>query len=432
MNKFRDIYKQKLTTPEEAVKLVQDGWRVTWPIAVGQPPVLINALVKRKDEFTHLEVLTVVDVYPTELLNLTKEDPIKPDFCYCIIARRGVQEGRFTYTPARLSQIPRYIDMGRPYQCVMMQVSPMDEYGYFSMGLSCDYALPVAKKAEKIIVQVNENMPRTFGRNFLHVSEVHAIVEANHPLTALPVLPPNDNEKLIGNYISELVEDGSTIQLGIGSIPSAVALALENKKDLGVHTEMLPDAVKILWEKGVITNRKKTYHPDISIASFALGSEELYKWLDNNPSVHFYTVDQVLDPYILARNDKLVCINSGLEVDLTGQVNSESIGHKQFSHTGGQQDLIMGAFMSKGGKGIIALESTVETKQGRKSKIVPHLTAGSFVSTGRNDVHYVVTEYGIADLKIWSVRERAKRLINIAHPDFRDELKFEAEKAGFI
>ncbi len=429
---YKDIYQQKLTTPEEAVKLVEEGWRVTWPVAVGQPAILIDALVRRKDEFTYLEILTVVDAYPTELLNLTKDDPIKPDYSYCIIGRRGVQEGRFTYTPARLSQIPMYIDRGRPYQCVMMQVSPMDEFGYFSMGLSCDYAFPVAKKAEKIIVQVNENMPRTFGRNFWHVTEVDAIVEANTPLTALPVIPPNENETRIGNYIAELVEDGSCLQLGIGSIPSAVALALENKKDLGVHTEMFPDAIKILWEKGVITNRKKNYNPDVSIASFALGSEDLYKWLNNNPSVLFYSVDQVLNPANLAQNDKMVCINSGLEVDLTGQVNSESIGHKQYTHTGGQQDLIMGAFMSKGGKGIIALESTVETKKGRLSKIVPHLSYGAFVSTGRNDVQYIVTEYGIADLKIWSVRERAKRLIAIAHPDFRDELKFEAEKAGFI
>ena len=429
---YKDIYQQKLTTPEEAVKLVEDGWRVTWPVAVGQPAILIDALVRRKDEFTYLEILTVVDAYPTELLNLTKDDPIKPDYSYCIIGRRGVQEGRFTYTPARLSQIPMYIDRGRPYQCVMMQVSPMDEFGYFSMGLSCDYAFPVAKKAEKIIVQVNENMPRTFGRNFWHVTEVDAIVEANTPLTALPVIPPNENETRLGNYIAELVEDGSCLQLGIGSIPSAVALALENKKDLGVHTEMFPDAIKILWEKGVITNSKKNYNPDVSIASFALGSEDLYKWLNNNPSVLFYSVDQVLNPANLAQNDKMVCINSGLEVDLTGQVNSESIGHKQYTHTGGQQDLIMGAFMSKGGKGIIALESTVETKKGRLSKIVPHLSYGAFVSTGRNDVQYIVTEYGIADLKIWSVRERAKRLIAIAHPDFRDELKFEAEKAGFI
>lgn len=429
---YKDIYQQKLTTPEEAVKLVEDGWRVTWPVAVGQPAILIDALVRRKDEFTYLEILTVVDAYPTELLNLTKDDPIKPDYSYCIIGRRGVQEGRFTYTPARLSQIPMYIDRGRPYQCVMMQVSPMDEFGYFSMGLSCDYAFPVAKKAEKIIVQVNENMPRTFGRNFWHVTEVDAIVEANTPLTALPVIPPNENETRIGNYIAELVEDGSCLQLGIGSIPSAVALALENKKDLGIHTEMFPDALKILWEKGAITNRKKTYNPDIAVASFALGSEDLYKWLNNNPMVHFYSVDQVLDPYTLAKNDKMICINSALEIDLTGQVNSESIGHRQYTHTGGQQDLIMGAFMSKGGKGIIALESTVETKKGRLSKIVPHLSYGAFVSTGRNDVQYIVTEYGIADLKIWSVRERAKRLIAIAHPDFRDELKFEAEKAGFI
>jgi acyl-CoA hydrolase len=322
--------------------------------------------------------------------------------------------------------------MGRAQQVVMLQVAPMDEFGYFSMGTNCDFALPLGKRAEKLIVQVNENMPRTFGRNFFHISEIDAIIEDNVPLPNIPVLPPNDNERMIGNYVAELVEDGSCIQLGIGSLPNAVAYSLENKKDLGVHTESMPDAIRILWEKGVINNSRKTFHPDISMTSFAVGSNELYKWLNNNPSIHFYPTNYILDPHLVGKNDNMVCINSALQVDLTGQVNAESMGFRQFSHGGGQQDLMMGSFNSKGGKGIIAMESTVETKKGRISKIVPHLDYGAFVTTGRSDVHYVVTEYGIADIKVWSVRERVKRLIAVAHPDFRDELKFEAEKAFFI
>ncbi len=268
--------------------------------------------------------------------------------------------------------------------------------------------------------------------NFLHISEIDAIIEDNVQLAALPLLPPNENEETIGKYIGEMVEDGSCIQLGIGSLPGAVALALEDKKDLGVHTEMLSDAIRILWEKGAVTNRCKNINPDISITTFALGSQELYKWLHDNPSVHFFSTDYVCSPYIVGQHDKMISINSALQVDLSGQINAESIGPKQYTHTGGQQDFIMGTYISKGGKGIIALESTAETKQGRVSKIVPHLDYGSFVTTGRNDVDYVVTEYGVADLKNWSMRERAKKLIAIAHPDYRDELTFAAKKAHFI
>lgn len=428
---IKEMYKQKLTTAEEAVKLVQDNWRVTFPIAVGQPPALMTALARRKNEFTHLDVLVVIESYANELMMITREDPIDIDYIIPV-NKKVIQNGTHTYTPARLSQMTKFLDMGRPQEAVMMQVAPMDEFGYFSMGTNCCFALPLGKRAEKLIVQVNENMPRTFGRNFFHVSEIDAIVEENVPLLNIPVLEPNDNERLIGQYVAELVDDGSCIQLGIGSLPNAVAFSLENKKDLGVHTEALPDAIRILWEKGVITNRKKNFHPDITITSFAVGSTDLYKWLNNNPSIHFYPIDYTLDPHMVGLNDNMVCINSALQVDLTGQVNAESIGYKQFSHGGGQQDLMMGSFNSKGGKGIIAIESTTETKNGRVSKIVPHLDFGAFVTTGRGDVHYVVTEFGIADLKVWSVRERVKRLIKIAHPDFRDELKFEAEKAYFI
>lgn len=428
----REIYKSKLMTAEEAVKLIQDGWRVAVPVAVGQPPTLINALARRKDEFTDLEVFTVVDVYPTELAKIDRGDGIRCDYSYCMIQRKGVQEGKYCYTPGRLSEVPYFTDKGRYMDVAMMQVAPMDDKGYFSLGLSCDYILSFAKKAKKVIVQVNENMPRTFGRNFLHVTEVDAIVEQTVPLAALPNIPPNEKEETIGQYIAELVEDGSCIQLGIGGIPNAAAHALESKKDLGVHTEMMGDTIMTLWEKGVVTNRKKNFMPDIMVATFALGSQELYKWLDNNPAVHFYPTDFVNDPAVIGRNDKVVSINSALQIDLMGQVNAESIGPMQYTHVGGQHDFVLGATRSRGGKSFIAMESTAMTKDGRISRIVPHLTYGSFVSTSRHDVMYVVTEYGVAYLKYQSSWERAKRLISIAHPDYRDWLTFEAKRLGWL
>ncbi len=427
-----DQYKSKLMSADQAVQLIQDGWAVAVPVGVGQPPVLINALARRKEEFTNLELFTVVDIYPTEMMGMGREDPFNLDYSYCIVQRPGVQDGRFVYTPGRLSEVPRFPDFNRHFHAAMLQVAPMDKNGYFSLGLSCDYILSFARKAEKVILQVNDKMPRTFGCNALHISEIDAVVELNHPLAALPNIAPNDNEKLIGQYIAELVEDGSCLQLGIGGIPNAAALALENKKDLGIHSEMLADSMRILWEKGVITNRLKTFMPHISVATFALGTQELYDWLDDNPSVHFYPCDFVNDPAVIARNDKVISINSAIEVDLSGQVCAESIGPVQYTHTGGQADFVLGAVRSRGGKAIIALESMAQTKQGPVSKIAAHLKFGSFVTTARYDTQYVVTEYGVAIIKYQTIRERTKRLIKIAHPDFRDQLTFEAKKANFL
>lgn len=429
---LRDLYQSKLMSADEAVKLIQDGWSVAVPVAVGQPPVLINALARRKNEFTRVELFTVVDVYPTEMMKMGREDPFLLDYSYCLVQRAGVQEGRYVYTPGRLGEVPRFPEYDRHYQAVMLQVAPMDKNGHFSMGLSCDYIKPFSKLAEKVIVQVNEKMPRTFGQNFLHISEIDAIVEATHPLPALPDAPPNANQNLIGQYISELVDDGSCIQLGIGGIPNAAALALGEKKELGVHTEMFGDSMMWLYEKGVITNRRKSFHADLSITTFALGSQALYDWLDNNVSVHFYPCDHVNDPDIIARNDKLVSINSAIETDLTGQVCAESIGPVQYTHTGGQADFVLGAGRSRGGKTIIAFESVSDTSQGPVSKIVTHLKHGSFVSAGRFDTNYIVTEYGVVSLKGKNIRDRVKGLIAIAHPDFRDQLTFDAKKANFI
>lgn len=427
-----DQYKGKLMSAEDAVKMIQDGWRVAVPVAVGQPPVLINALARRKDEFTQVELFTVVDVYPTEMMKMGRDDPFKLDYSYCMVQRSGVQDGRYVYTPGRLSEVSRFPEVGRHYHVIMLQVAPMDKNGYFSMGLSCDYIMSFAAEAETIIVQVNEKMPRTFGRNLLHVSEVDAIVEATHPLAALPEVPATENQKLIGQIIADLVEDGSCIQLGIGGIPSAAALALENKKDLGIHTEMFGDSMRWLHEQGIVTNRKKNFMPGMSIATFALGSQQLYDWLDNNAAVHFYPCDFVNDPAIVGRNDKMVSINSAIEVDLTGQVCAESIGPVQYTHVGGQADFVLGAVRSRGGKSIIAFESVSQTKNGPVSKIVTHLKHGSFVSAGRFDTQYVVTEYGVAMIKYQDIKERVKRLISIAHPDYRDQLTFEAKKANFL
>jgi acyl-CoA hydrolase len=245
-------------------------------------------------------------------------------------------------------------------------------------------------------------------------------------------VPPNDNEAIIGQYIADIVEDGSCLQLGIGGIPNAAALALENKKDLGVHTEMVADSMRVLWEKGVITNRAKNFMPDIMVTTFALGTQELYDWLDNNSMVHFYPTDFVNSPQIIARNDKMISINSILEIDLTGQACSESLGPVIYTHTGGQADFVLGASHSRGGKSILAFESTYMSKEGLKSRIVPHLQYGSFITTTRYDIQYCVTEYGVVNLKAQTVRERVKRLISIAHPDFRDQLMFAGRKANFI
>lgn len=428
---IREDYKRKLMTAAEAVKMVEDGWRVGTPVAAGQPPSLVNALARRKDEFTHLEFSAVVDAYPNEMLLLGRE-PIMQDYSYCVVARPKIQDGTFTYTPTRLGEIPRFPEVGRHFHVAMLMVSPMDKHGYFSMGLSCDYAMPLSKIANKIFIQVNENMPRTFGRNFLHVSEVDAILEETVPLPALPQIPPTDTEKIIGEYIAELVDDGSCIQLGIGGIPNAVAPALINKKDLGIHSEMIADNMKYLWEKGVITNRRKNFMPDISVATFALGSQELYDWLDNNLAVHFYPTDFVNDPVVISKIDNMISINSALEVDVSGQVNAESIGPVQYTHVGGQADFVLGSVRSRGGKSIIAFESTYNTKQGLKSKLVTHLKPGSFITVPRYETQYVVTEYGVANIKYKTMRERVKLLINIAHPDFRDQLTFEAKQANFI
>lgn len=429
---FKEEYKKKLMTADEAVKLIPDNSMVLCNVAVGHPTALVNALCRRRHEISNVEFFYVVDLYDSEIKNVEPDSGLKIDLGYPILHRKDVQEGRFTFSPIRFWEAAKVFAEYRKPTVTMHLVTPMDKHGYFCLGLGADYGLPASRVAEKILVQVSNTVPRSHGENYLHISQIDAIVEEDQVLFTLPEVPSNPRELLIGQYCAELIPDGATIQLGIGGIPNAAAIALESKKDLGVHSEMACDTMRGLWEKGVITNRKKTFLPGRCVFTFAMGSQKLYDWIDENPGIEFRCVEFVNDPYVIGQHDNLISINAALEVDLTGQACSESIGPKQYTHPGGQLDFVNGAFRSRGGKSILAFESLANTPEGPVSRITAQLKPGAIVTTPRHDIDYVITEYGIAHLKGQSVRERAKRLIAIAHPDFRDQLKFEAKRLNLL
>jgi acetyl-CoA hydrolase len=343
-----------------------------------------------------------------------------------------VNEGRADSVPAHLSEIPRLMDSGAiPIDVALVQVSPPDEHGFCSFGVGVECTKAAAEKARAVIALVNRRMPRSLGDSFIHVSRLAHVVEADRPVLELTHSDRvGDTARAIGRNVAELIEDGSTLQMGIGEIPDAVLLNLEGKRDLGIHTEMFSDGVVALFEKGVITNAAKTIHRGKIIASFVLGSRKTFDFLDNNPFVEFHPSDYVNDPFIVARNDKMVAINSALSVDLTGQVCADSIGRQVYSGFGGQLDFIRGAARAKGGKPVIALPS--RAKGGTVSRIVDTLAEGAGVVTTRADVHYVVTEHGIAHLYGKSLRERALALIAVADPDFRRDLEAAARRRNLI
>lgn len=428
---FQEMYKQKLRTAEEAVRLVQSGDHVVSPIAAGHPRQIFNALAGRKDELQGVSFFSTLDVYPSEIWKLDGYDQIAVDSGFVGgQMRKGVHEGAFTYSPIKFADSVLCFGRLRPVDVVACVVSPMDKHGYFSMGCAVDYTYDCAQLARNIIVEVNSNMPRTHGKCWLHISQIDAIVENHIPLPALPNIPVSDKDKMIGKLIADQVKDGATIQIGVGAIPNAVAYFLEDKNDLGVHTEMLTDSIYQLQKRGVITNKKKNYMRDVSLATFALGSKEMYEWMDDNPAIAMYPVGEVNDPFIIARVDNMVSVNGAISVDLTGQVVAESFGPKQFSNVGGQLDFVQGAWRSRNGKSFLALYSTA--KQNTVSRITSLLTPGSHITTPRTETHYVVTEYGTALIKGQNARQRALNLINIAHPDHRDQLRFDAKQLGLI
>lgn len=426
------MYKQKLCTPEEAVKIIENGDAVIAPIAAGHPRKIMDALAARRSELKGVHFFATLDVYPSDIWKVEDSEHIQIDSGFVGgQMRKGLHAGIYTYSPVKFYDSIRCIyDRYQDVAVATCVVSPMDQHGYFSMGCSVDYTYSLAKRARKIIVEVNENMPRTHGKCWLHISEINAIVENHIPLPAIPNIPLGEKDKAIGRLIADQVPDGATIQIGVGAIPNAVAFYLDDKNDLGLHSEMLTDSMFQLQQKGVITNRRKNYKADVSVATFALGSKEMYEWMDDNPALNMLPVNEVNDPFIIAQIDNVISVNGALSVDLTGQVCAESFGPLQWSNVGGQLDFVQGAWRSKGGKSFIALYSTA--KQDTVSRIVPQLLAGSHITTPRTETHYVATEYGIALVKGQSAKQRALNLIAIAHPDHREQLRFEAKKLGLI
>jgi len=448
---LKEMYKKRLMSAEQAVKMVKNNTEVWIGIAVPVPLALVDALVAREPEVENISINHIVDIHPQNTWRkLGRETNIRVDCGYPSVSRELVVSGEFTMTPNRFCELPKiYTDENfRPMHVAMVLVTPMDKHGYFCLGVGADATLAIAKNAAKkrregddrymVLAQVNNQVPRSRGMNYLHISEITALVEQDQDLAVLPDTPPmTPEEELIGRYCAEFVKDGSTIQLGIGSIPNAVAQAFldTHVQDLGVHSEMACDTMINLWEAEIITNRRKTFMPYRSIFTFAMGTRKLYDWIDDKPGVEFYPVDFVNNPHNIGKNDNLISINACLQVDLTGQICSESMGYKQYTHPGGQLDFVDGAFQSKGGVSIIATTSTATPRSSGGqmiSKIAPQITPGGIITTPRSCADYVITEYGTAKIKGQSVRQRVRNIISVAHPDFRDELEFEARRRNLI
>lgn len=425
---WKQYYDERKITAAESAQKIKPNDRVAIGHAVGEPVALTDAMVANKQACAGVETVHMVGMGKSEYCKPENQEYFRHNSLFVGGGeRKAIVEGRADYLPVYFSKIPSlFLEDYLPVDVALVQVSPPDKFGYCSLGVSVDYDMAIVKKSKMVIAQVNKFMPRTHGDSFVHVTDIDFFVEDDRELIYLNPGPITEVEEAIGNHCASLVEDGATLQLGIGSLPDAVLMFLKDKKDLGIHSEMISEGVVDLMEAGIINNRKKTLHPNKTVVTFLMGTKRLYDYVDDNPSFYMAPVDYVNDPYVIAKNDKMVSINSCVQVDLMGQVCSETVGPMQISAVGGQVDFIRGANMSKGGKAIIAMPSTA--KGGTISKIVPILDEGSAVTTNRNDVSYIVTEYGIAFLRGKNLRQRAEALIKIAHPNFRDELKEEFEK----
>jgi 4-hydroxybutyrate CoA-transferase len=382
-----------------------------------------------------VEIVQVLTVGPAPHADPVMEGHIRVNTLFISPnVRLAVNEGRADFTPVLLSEVPLlFRDNHLPLDAVLIQVAPPDEHGFCSLGIEAGLVKTAAQVAKTVIAEVNEQMPRTLGDSFIHISKIDRAVRVDYPLAELPMGETNALSMKIGQNIASLIEDGSTMQMGIGAIPDAVLSYLHSKQDLGVHTELFSDGVIELIEEGVINNEKKTLHPGKIVAGFILGSKSLYDFVDDNPIVELHPTEYVNDPFVIAQNERMVSINSAIEVDLTGQVCADSIGPKLYSGVGGQLDFVYGASRSKGGKPIIALPSTATPRSGETlSRIVPMLKHGAGVVTTRNHVHYVATEYGIAYLYGKTIKERANALIQVAHPDFQEDLQRQAHKLKYL
>ncbi len=421
-------YEPKKVTAEEAVRVLKSGYRIFVTGNCSVPQKVMEALNTRALELENLRLIQV--------LTIGKADYVRPELVPHIRVnslfispnvRDAVNDGRADFTPVFLSEIPGLFKSGRlPIDVALIQVSPPDKNGYCSYGVEVGVTKTAADSAKIVIAEVNPHMPRTLGDSFIHVSKLDYVVEVDYVLPEVQMAISSPEQDAIANHIAGIIPDGATLQMGIGGIPDAVLKKLFNHQHLGVHTELFSDGVVDLVEAGVITNERKTFHPGKIIAGFVIGTQRLYDFVDDNPIVELHPTEYINDPFNISKNDRMVSINSALQVDLTGQVCADSMGHRFYSGVGGQVDFVRGAARSKGGMPIIALLSTA--KDDTISRIVSTLTPGSGVITTRNDVHYVATEYGVADLYGRTVRDRARMLVEISHPKFRAELAEEAEK----
>ena len=429
---WTEQYQKKVVTAEEAVKAVKSGDRIFLTGNCSVPKTILAALVDRAHEVENVEINQALTIGSADYVSPEMEGHLRVNTMFISHnTREAVHAGRADFTPVLLSEFPLlFKEKHLPINVAFVHLSPPDEHGYCSFGVEVGLSKSPAESAEIIVAEVNDQMPRTLGDSFIHVSDIDYIVPVDYSLPELPMGEgkPSETVEKIAGYIAELIPDEATMQMGIGAVPDAVMKHLYDKKNLGIHTELFSDGVIDLVEAGVITNSKKTLHPGKIIAGFILGTKRLYEWVHNNPLIEFLRTEYVNDPFTISQNHRMVAINSAIEVDLTGQICADSIGTKLYSGVGGQMDFIYGSSRSKGGVPIIALPS----KAKEFSRIVPTLKTGAGVVTTRNHIYYVVTEYGVAPLYGKSIRERTKALINIAHPDFRKDLTKQAQELNYI
>ncbi|MDQ1919464.1 acetyl-CoA hydrolase/transferase family protein [Massilia pseudoviolaceinigra] len=422
------LYQQKLTTPAEALRLVRDGDMIVVPTGVGEPPALLTALSSQRQQFHDVKVAQILAMRKFGYFDQDSAHHVRhASLFFGGASRASGQGGWCDFIPNYFSELPGLIEQGlMPADVVFAMASPMNEQGFFSLSLAVDYTMAAIGKARAVVLEVNPHVPFAHGQCHVHVSQVTALVESGEAILEVGLPKIGTVQEAIGKYVADMIDDGSTLQIGYGGIPDAVVMQLTSKHDLGIHTEMIGDGILTLIEAGAVTNRKKTYMPGKMVATFALGSQKLYKFLHHNPMIEMHPSNFTNDPYLAAQNDNLMTINATLQIDLLGQCGSESIAHLPYSGTGGQVDFVRAGNRSRGGKSFIVLPSTA--KDNTISRIVPTLTPGTHATTSKNDINYVVTEYGVAQLRGKSAKQRAQALIAIAHPDFRASLRAEANR----
>ena len=426
------LYQQKRMSAADAIRVVKNGDTIVVPTAVAEPPALLTALSEARRDFRGVQISQILPIRKYDYFDPeTVENVRHTAYFFGGVSRAGGAEGWIDFIPAYFSEMPALIKRQQmPANVVFSMASPMDEYGYFSLALGPDYTMAAIEKAHAVVLEVNPNVPFANGNCHIHISKVAALVESDEPIleVGLPKIGPV--QEAIGKYVADMIPNGATLQIGYGGIPDAVVMQLTDKRDLGIHTEMIGDGIMSLVEAGVVNNSRKNYHPGKMFATFALGSKKLYQFMHRNPALEMHPVDFTNDPFLAGQNDNLHAINATMQIDFLGQCGSESLGTRPYSGTGGQSDFVRAANRSNGGKAFIVLPATA--KDDTISRIVPTLTPGTHVSTSKNDINYVVTEFGVAQLRGKTAKQRCEALIGIAHPNFRAELRETAKKMKFL